>query len=155
MSLANKIKTIKFQIDTFASGNPALIPMANAIKAEWDMEEDAKTVVRENRRAELNRMLHATRAFDTGLRMFLDKFGHRGHNSHSITDYVGDLQRNVTARTGFRQLNGNIPPKIKAEVTDKRNSICHASGAFPTAQEADFVISRILEYYNLVLGLEK
>lgn len=155
MTLSKKIETIKFQIDAFSTGRPDLISMANKVKSEWDMEEDSRAVVRENRRAELNRVLHATRAFDTGLKMFLEKFNHRSANSHSISDYVADLQRHVTSHTGFRQLDGSVSPLIKNEITDKRNKYCHASGAFPTNNEADFIISRILEYYTLVLGLEK
>lgn len=152
MSLAKKIETINFQIDTFANGRADLQDMAWRIKGEWAMEEDATTVVHDNRRAQLNRVLHATRAFDTGLRMFLDKFGKRSANSHSISDYVGDLQRNAA---GFRQLSGTVATKIKDEVTNKRNTYCHASGAFPTKQEANFVITKVLDYYTLVLGLEK
>ena len=155
MGLAKKIETVAFLIDTFSAGRADLEDMARKIKGEWEMEEDAITIVRDSRRAELNRVIHATRAFDTGLRLFLDKFHHRGANSHSITDYVKDLQNNVNARTGFNQLPGTIAPLIKTEVTDKRNQYCHASGAFPTKGEADFVISRILHYYILVLGLKK
>lgn len=155
MGLAKKIETVAFLMDSFSAGRADLEDLARKIKGEWDMEEDAYTIVRDSRRAELNRVIHATRAFDTGLRMFLDKFHHRGANSHSISDYVRDLQNNVTARTGFHQLPGTLSPLIQTEVTDKRNAYCHASGAFPTKGEADFVISRILHYYILVLGLEK
>lgn len=142
-------------MDTFSAGRADLVDMANKIKDEWDMEENSHLLIRDTRRLELYRVIHATRAFDTGLRMFLDKFHQRGANSHSISDYVVDLQRNVTPTTAFRQLPGNIAPMIQKEVTDKRNKYCHASGAFPTKGDADFVISRILHYYILVLGLEK
>lgn len=155
MGLAKKIETLSFLIDSFSVGRVDLEDMARKIREEWEMEEDALTVVHDSRRAELNRVIHATRAFDTGLRLFLDKFYHRGANSHSISDYVRDLQKNVTVRTGFTQLSGTIAPLIQAEVTDKRNAYCHASGAFPTKGEANFVISRILHYFNLVYGLEK
>lgn len=65
------------------------------------------------------------------------------------------MQRNVTNATGFRQLDGRYTKKIQEKVTDKRNSYVHAAGAFPTKEEVNFVISRILEYYTLVLGLAK
>lgn len=155
MGLAKKIETISFLMDTFSAGRADLVDMANKIKGEWNMEENTHSLIHDAKRSELYRVIHATRAFDTGLRMFLDKFHHRGANSHSISDYVGDLQRNVTPATAFKQLPGNIAPLIQKEVTDKRNSYCHASGAFPTKGDADFVISRILHYYILVLGLEK
>ena len=151
MSLAKKIETLKFQLDSFVVGNISLEQMADNVKNEWDMEEDSTTVVKDSRRAELNRVLHSTRAFDTGLRIFLDKFGARTGTSHSISEYVRDLQRNAA---GFKQLAGDVATRIKDEVTNKRNTYCHAAGAFPTKHEADFVINRILEYYTLVLGLE-
>lgn len=155
MGLAKKIETVEFLMDAFSAGRADLEEMARKIKGEWEMEEDVYSVVRDSKRQELNRVLHATRAFDTGLRMFLEKFHHVGPNSHSIMEYVNDLQRNIHPGTGFKQLDGNIAPLIKKEVADKRNSYCHASGAFPKKREADFVISRILHYYILVMGLEK
>lgn len=155
MSLAKKINTLKFQLDTFVAGRPDLQAKETNVKEEWDMEEDAKKVVTVERRAELYRVFHATRAFDTGLWVFLEMFHHRSMGSHSISDYVGDLQRNVTAATGFRQLSGDVAAKIKDEVTNKRNLYCHESGEFPTKAQANFVVSKILEYYSLVLGLVK
>ena len=155
MSLAKKINTLKFHLDTFVAGRSDLQSKETNIKNEWDLEEDAKNVVTEARRAELYRVLHATRAFDTGLWIFLEKFHHRSPGSHSISDYVGDLQRNVTAATGFRQLSGDVATKIKDEVTNKRNLYCHESGEFPTKAEANFVIGKILEYYNMIFGLVK
>lgn len=152
MSFAKKIETLEFQLDSFVAGNNSLEQMAVKVKNEWYMEENSTSVVKDARRAELNRVLHSTRAFDTGLRIFLDKFGARTDSSHSITEYVRDLQRNAA---GFKQLSGEVATKIKDEVTNKRNTYCHASGAFPTKQEANFVISRILDYYTLVLGLEE
>jgi hypothetical protein len=155
MSLAKKINTLKFQLDTFVAGRPDLEIKAGDIKEEWDLEEEVKKVVSDTKRAELYRIIHATRAFDTGLWVFLEKFYCRSSSSHSITDYVGDLQRNVTAATGFNQLSGTIATKIKDEVAKKRNLYCHVSGKFPTKEEANFVVSKILEYYSLVLGLVK
>jgi len=155
MSLAKKINTLKFQLDAFVASRPDLQAKEMNVKEEWDLEEDARKVVTVERRAELYRVLHATRAFDTGLWVFLEKFHHRSLDSHSITDYVKDLQRNVTNTTGFYQLSGGVATKIKDEVTNKRNQYCHVSGMFPTKAEANFVISKILEYYSLVLGLVK
>ena len=155
MGLNKKIETLKFQLDTFAAGRGDLTAMATKVKTEWDMEEDATSVVSDNTRAQLNRVLHATRAFDTTLRLFLDKFGRRSATSHSITDYVKDLQRNAISTAGFNQLSGQIATNIKTEVTNERNKYCHAAGAFPSKAKANFVINRILEYHAVVMGLEK
>ena len=155
MGLNKKIDTLKFQLDTFTAGRRDLVAMASKVKIEWDMEENAEVVVSDNSRAQLNRVLHATRAFDSSLRLFLDKFGGRSATSHSISDYVNDLQRNATSRAGFKQLSGHIAANIKIEVTNERNRYCHAAGAFPSKAQANFVISRILEYHAVVMGLEK
>lgn len=143
------------QLDLFASGNRQAEAAAARVHTEWEMERNSNTIISDTDRAELNRVLHSTRAFDTGLRLFLDKYNHTSADSHSIANYINDLQRGVTPATGFRQLNGNIPPKIQAEVTDKRNKYMHGAGNFPTKAETDFIVSSILKYYILVLGLAK
>jgi len=155
MGLVKKIETLKFQLDAFSNGRRTLEDMSAKVKVEWDMEQNAITVINDTSRAQLNRVLHATRAFDTGLRLFLDKFGARSATSHSISDYVSDLQRNARPDGGFNQLSGTIATRIQTEVTNERNRYCHAAGTFPTKSEADFVINRILEYQALVMGLEK
>lgn len=155
MGIQKKIETLKIQVDCFSAGNRTLEEMAQRVKTEWDMERDSTHVVTDSRRADWNRALHATRAFDTGLRLFLEKFSHRSESSHSIGEYVHDLQRNVTRSTGFSQLDGSTATRINDEVVKKRNSYCHSAGAFPTHGEADYLIDRILEYYLIVLGLEK
>ena len=155
MGIQRKINTLIFQVNCFCSGNRTLEEMAQRIITEWNMEQDASHVVTDSRRADWNRAIHATRAFDTGLRLFLEKFSHRSANSHSISDYVNDLQRNITSTTGFTQLSGATATRIINEVVYKRNLYCHSAGAFPTHGEADYLIDRILEYYLIVLGLEK
>ena len=155
MSYDKKIATILFQLDTLSAGNRTIQEKVAKVRGEWEMERNSTVVISEPMRAQLNRVIHATRAFDTGLRLFLDKYNHRSNNSHAISDYIKDLQRNVTNTTGFKQLDGTYTKKIQEEVTDKRNSYVHAAGAFPTKEEANFVISRILEYYTIVLGLAK
>lgn len=60
MGLAKKIETVAFLIDTFSAGRADLEDMARNIKGEWEMEEDAFAIVRDPRRAELNRVIHAT-----------------------------------------------------------------------------------------------
>lgn len=155
MGLVKKIETLKFQLDTFSKGIHNLEVMSAKVKVEWDMEQNSTNVVNDNLRAQLNRVIHATRAFDTGLRLFLDKFGARSVGSHSISDYIRDLQRNAMHCSGFNQLDGTQATRIQKEVTNERNKYCHAAGTFPTNAQADFLINRILEYYSIVMGLEK
>ena len=142
-----------FQLEIFteASVNPAVKAKARKVREEWMTMNDTDKYVSEDKRIQLYRLLHATRGFDTGLRLFLENFNKVSPNSHSISDYVADLQRNHCA--GFRQLNGNLSDQIKDEVTNKRNKYVHTSGNYPTKGESDFVISAILKYYTIVLGL--
>jgi hypothetical protein len=155
MSLSDKIHTMLFQLDIFAIGNKQAENSAKLVAEEWEKVLDAATYIKGDNRIQLNRVLHATRAFDTGLRLFLDKYSHRSNDSCSIASYIRDLQRNVNKRTGFRQLDGKFPPLIQKEITDKRNIYMHSSGKFPSKGEANYLISDILRYYTIVLGLAK
>lgn len=153
MSLRSDIDTMLFQLGVFedASANRAVKAKARKVWEEWMTMNDTDKYVSEDKRIQLYRLLHATRGFDTGLRLFLENYNKVSPNSHSISDYVADLQRNHCA--GFRQLNGNLSDQIKDEVTNKRNKYVHTSGNYPTKGETDFVISAILKYYTIVLGL--
>lgn len=153
MSLRSDIDTMLFQLGTFAdaSASHAVKAKARKVWEEWMTMNDTEKYVSEDKRIQLYRLLHATRGFDTGLRLFLENYNKVSPNSHSISDYVADLQRNHCA--GFRQLNGNLPDQIKSEVTNQRNLYVHTSGNYPTKGETDFIISAILKYYTIVLGL--
>lgn len=153
MKTANKIDTLIFQMQTFAGANHVLTDMLNDIRIEYSMEEISAEVVKDRNRAQLNRVWHATRAFDTSLRMFLEKFGAMPPDAHSIGAYVIALQNRSSATT-FKQLSGVTSQNIENEVTKKRNKYAHASNAIPTKGEANFIISKILQYTTEVYKLE-
>lgn len=153
MKTATRIETILFQMQAFAGTSHVLTDMLNNIRIEYQMEEDSVEIVKDMDRAQLNRIWHATRAFDTSLRMFLEKFAAVPAGAHSIGAYVIALQNRSSART-FKKLSRMTAGNIDDEVTKKRNKYAHSSNAIPTKAEADFVISRILQYTTEVYKLE-
>lgn len=155
--LEKQIQTILFTNDSFCHGNHALELIAEKIKLEFEMEEDADTLIGNTPRTHLYRVWHATRAFDSGLRLFLEKFGRVPAlpNQHSLGGYLNALQTGVTAATPHRQLDGNTATNIQREVVDIRNVYAHVAGKIPTKPQANFVIGKILQYYIQIYSLEK
>ena len=103
---------------------------------------------------QLNRVLHSTRAFDSGLRLFIEKHGRFGYiATPSIGGYVHELQQQRPGQT-FKQLSGMDATNITNLITNERNKYMHAAGQFPTKAQADIIIGKILDYYQRILSLE-
>lgn len=153
MSISKKIKTLCFQLKTSMSVNAAFLRNACVIEDEFKLCESSSNEIDDSQRAQLNRVLHSTRAFDSGLRLFLEKHGCLNNNPHSIGDYIKELQR---VRNGhpFRQLSGMDATNINTLITNERNKYMHAAGQFPTKAEADVIVGNILIYFQRILGLE-
>lgn len=99
-------------------------------------------------------MLHSTRAFDSGLRLFIEKHGRFGNiATPSIGGYVHELQQKRPGQT-FKQLSGMDATNITNLITNERNKYMHSAGQFPTKAQADIVVGKILDYYQRILSLE-
>lgn len=153
MSIAKKIETLCFQLNASMCGNPDFLRKANVISNEFALCESASKNIDDQKRAQLNRVLHSTRAFDSGLRLFLEKHGRLAPTLHSIGNYITELQ-NVPAGQSFRQLSGTDATNINNLITNERNKYMHAAGQFPTKPQADVIVGNILVYYQRILGLE-
>lgn len=152
MSIEKKIDNIMGQIDLIDIADANVMVLKMNVLEEWNTLRDFCKHLPKGRHLELKRMLHATRAFDTGLRMFLEKHGGFRGTMPSIGGYVRELQR---GRTSFTPLNGNVADRINRGVTDVRNKYMHSANCYPGKNETDRVLIDILQYYNLVLGLVK
>ena len=98
--------------------------------------------------------MHSTRAFDSGLRLFIEKQGRfRNIASPSIGGYVHELQQKRPGQT-FKQLSGMDATNITNLITNERNKYMHAAGQFPTRAQADIIVGKILDYYQRILSLE-
>lgn len=152
MSREKKIETLMIQLQAFAEPNAERLKKARIIENEYNYCVLSDKYITDIDRVYLNKVLHATRAFDSGLRLFLFKMGCLG-DEHSIGEYVTKLQKSGSQK--FKQLDGNLAVNIKNEVTDKRNRYMHAAGAFPSAGESEFIVTQTIEYLIRVLSLEK
>ena len=142
MSRDKKIDTLMIQLQAFADPDINRLNMVRVIENEYQYCLETNKEISSNNRIYLNKVLHATRAFDSGLRLFLQKMGCIG-DAHSIGEYVTKLQNSRSQL--FRQLDGNLAVKINTEVTNKRNRFMHAAGVFPTEGEAEYLVTKTIE----------
>ena len=98
----------------------------------------------------LYRVLHATRMFDTSLKLFLDIHGCR--KGYSIGEYLHDLSRR---NSGLLSLNGDLKKRFKEDIADVRNKYMHSSNKFPREDEVNALKSTIHECLQAVLNLKK
>ena len=139
------------QLQAFAESDMERKRKAMVIENEYTYCVLADKAIKDRDRVYLNQVLHAARAFDSCLRLFLDKMECLG-DEHSMGEYVKKLQNSESLR--FKQLDGNLATLIKTEVIDKRNRYMHAAGTFPTQGEANYVIAKTIDYMNRILSLE-
>lgn len=143
-----------FQLETFVGENQDFQRKASIIEQEFELCENSSKVISEANRAQLNRVLHSTRAFDSGLRLFIEKQSRfRYIATPSIGGYVHELQQKRPGQT-FKQLSGMDATNITNLITNERNKYMHAAGRFPTRAQADIIIGKILDYYQRILSLE-
>lgn len=152
MSIANKIRTLCFQLKASMSENDDFLHKVGIIETEFKLCDSSSKDIDDSRRAQLNRVLHSTRAFDSGLRLFLEKHGRLSNNPHSIGEYINELQR--SGLQDFRQLSGMDATNINKLITNERNKYMHAAGQFPSKAQADVIVGNIIGYYQRILGLE-
>lgn len=153
MTIAKKISTLCFQLESSMSGNEHFLHKVDVIENEFELGESSSKCISDTQRQQLNRVLHSTRAFDSGLRLFLEKHGRLDVTLHSIGNYIKVLQ-NVRTGDRFRQLNGTDAANINTLITNERNKYMHAAGQFPTKAQADIIVGKILDYYQRILSLE-
>jgi hypothetical protein len=116
MTIAKKISTLCFQLESSMSGNETFLRKVDVIKNEFNLGESSTKCIPDPQRQQLNRVLHSTRAFDSGLRLFLEKHGRLDVTLHSIGNYIKVLQ-NVRTGDRFRQLNGTDAANINTLIT--------------------------------------
>ena len=154
MTIAKKINTLCFQLESSMRGNEPFLRKVDVIKNEFDFAESSDKCITHTKRQQLNRVLHSTRAFDSGLRLFIEKQGRFGNiTTPSIGGYIHELQQKRAGQT-FRQLSGIDATNITNLITNERNKYMHVAGQFPTKAQADIIIGKILDYYQRILSLE-
>lgn len=136
------------------SGNEHFLRKVDVIENEFELGESSSKCITDIQRQQLNRVLHSTRAFDSGLRLFIEKHGRFGNIAPpSIGGYVHELQQKKPGQT-LKQLSGMDATNITNLITNERNKYMHAAGQFPTKAQADIIVGKILDYYQRILSLE-
>lgn len=98
----------------------------------------------------LNKVLHTTRAMDTGMRTFLE-INDVIPSGHSMGNYLTDLRKGKMGK--FTRLSGGLSDRIQSDVVDKRNKYMHAAGAFPTKRETEQIAEDVASYLQTILNL--
>lgn len=147
----NKLaKSVALQLISLCSGNARLSLRAQAVKDEFERVELVDRLVSNPQQQLLNKVLHTTRAMDTGMRSFLEINGVIP-SGFSMGDYLADLRKGKAGK--FTRLSGGLSTRIKESVVDKRNRYMHAAGAFPTKRETEQIAEDVASYLQTILNL--
>ena len=145
-----KIETVTLQLLSMCGRNQVLSAKAKDVQEEFKRVITVDGIVDNQNHLMLNKVLHATRAMDTGMRTFLELYNALP-DSHSLGAYLIQLKRGKLNK--FRQLNQGIAKRIQSGVVDKRNIYLHTSGRFPTKQEAEQLADDTLAYLQTIINL--
>lgn len=142
--------SVALQLITMCSGDADLSLRAQAVKDEFDRVDLVDGMVTSPQQQLLNKVLHTTRAMDTGMRTFLEINGVTP-SGYSMGNYLTDLRRGKTGR--FVRLSGGLSDRIQEKVVDKRNIYMHAAGTFPSKSETAQIAEDVASYLQTILNL--
>ena len=142
--------SVALQLISMCSGDANLSSRAQAVKNEFDRVDVVDGMVSIPQQQLLNKVLHTTRAMDTGMRTFLEINGVIP-SGYSMGNYLSDLRKGKTGK--FTRLSGGLSDRIQVSVVDKRNKYMHAAGAFPSKSETDQIAEDVASYLQTILNL--
>lgn len=142
--------SVALQLISMCSGDANLSSRAQAVKNEFDRVDVVDGMVSNPQQQLLNKVLHTTRAMDTGMRTFLEINGVIP-SGYSMGNYLSDLRKGKTGK--FTRLSGGLSDRIQVSVVDKRNKYMHAAGAFPSKSETDQIAEDVASYLQTILNL--
>jgi hypothetical protein len=128
-----------------------LLTQAMHVQNEFKKVITINDIVNDQNHLMLNKVLHATRAMDTGMRTFLELCNAMPISNYSLGAYLKELKKGKSNH--FRRLNQGIAERIQRGVVDKRNTYLHAAGKFPSKQEAEKLADDTLDYLQTILNL--
>ena len=142
--------SVALQLLSMCNGNAELMAKVQIVKNEFDRVDSIDSIVSNQQQLMLNKVLHTTRAMDTGMKTFLEIQGVIP-SGHSMGNYLSDLKRGKEGK--FGRLNGDLSERIQNAVVDKRNRIMHVAGAYPTKSEAEQISSDVVSYLQTIINL--
>lgn len=143
--------SVALQLMGMCSGNAALTSKAQLVMDEFERIQKIDNIIKKQDNLMLNKVLHATRAMDTGMRTFLELNNAMPIGQYSMGAYLTALRRGKTKK--FGRLNSGLSERIQKGVVDKRNAFVHAAGKYPTKNEAEQLIGDIVSYLQTILNL--
>lgn len=143
--------SVALQLMSMCKGNAMLIDKAKLVMDEFKTINAVDNIVRNQNHLMLNKVLHATRAMDTGMRTFLELNQSMPNGQYSMGAYLVALKKGKKNR--FARLNGKLSDRIQTSVVDKRNTFVHAAGKFPSKREAEQLAQEVVSYLQTILNL--
>lgn len=147
-----RAESVALQLISLCKDDYNLMKQAEIVKQEFDRVVEIESMISRQPQMMLNKVLHSTRAMDTGMRTFLELFNAMpgGHN-YAMGPYLQQLKKGKDKC--FGRLNGYLADRIQKDVVDKRNKYLHAAGKYPTKNETEHIISDVESYLQTILNL--
>ena len=129
-TLKNRIQTLQ----ALVRGSAALASNLPVCKTLLDEFDEAKGALRlAAHRRYLLQVLHATRALDGSLKAFNTYHGILGTNSHSLGQYLWDLNRH--GKAGLGALARLRVQTFQKNIVTERNRYMHVPGQYPQSKD--------------------
>ena len=159
MAKKNKqIQTIMLDLYRKCVGNAAREAMYQRVYNEFNKISIVETKVKDPQAQRINKLLHATRALETGLETFLDLYGlvPTQLKYHTMGSYMKKLQTPPSGRNTFSKISSHMFAKGFSNddsIRNKRNKYLHQADQYPTPQETKVFLDEIYKFYAAVLSL--
>ena len=159
MAKKNKqIQTMMLNLYHKCVRNDAYEAMYQHVYNEFNKITIVETKVKDPQMQRINKLLHATRALETGLETFLDLYGlvPTLMRDHTMGSYMKKLQTPPSGRNTFSKIPSHMFAKgfsNNDSIRNKRNKYLHQADQYPTAQETKVFLDDIYKFYAAVLSL--
>lgn len=148
----NKVAdTVAIQLLSICQNKPELINQAQIVHEEFKRVYTVDNIIKNQNHLMLNKVLHATRAMDTGMRTFLELHDAMPISQYSMGAYLKALRKGKANQ--FDRLNQGLAARIQQDFVDKRNVFLHAAGKFPSKREAELLVSDAISYLQTIINL--
>lgn len=147
----NHAATIAIQLISMSNGKREWENCAEKVKTEFEKVDSVSSLIGNQKQLMLNKVLHSTRAMDTGMKTFLGVFDALDNVERSMGGYLKRLKQGK--EHCFSRMNGGLSKRIMNDVVDKRNRFLHAAGTYPTKSEAEQIVSDVESYLQTIIDL--
>ena len=150
MSKKKKRDSISVQLISLCQGNATATSRANLVKEEFERVELVDSMIKNEEQKRLNKVQHATRAMDTGMRAILDRYAVIP-GQKSMGGYLAEFRKGKSGC--FARLSVSLSQRIQDDVVEKRNIFMHAAGQYPTPAQMTQMLSDVNSYLQTIINL--